>query len=492
MSRNTLARPSRAACVALCVLTFAGCARNPVTGRTQLALISEGQEIEMGRQAAQQAEQSLGLVDDAALQAYVQRLGAALAARSERPNLPWTFRVIDDPTPNAFALPGGFIYVTRGLMNLMDSESELATVLGHEIGHVTARHSVTAISRAQLAQLGLGVGMILAPELQQFGQVASSGLGLLFLKHGRDAERQADDLGFKYALNQGYDVREMADVFASLQRAGEKEDQGRVPSWLATHPYPEERIQRVQERLATLGPARDSATLGRAEYLGRINGLMYGENPRSGIFRGTAFLHPDLNFRIDFPQGWRTQNMPQAVVAVSPQQDAIVQLTLAGQASPTAAAQQFFSQQGVQQGQTTRETINGIPAIASYFQAQTQQGVVGGLVAFLSYGGRTFQLLGYTPAQQFGRYDALFRRTVGSFGPLNDPQVQAIQPNRLDVVKINQAMTLSEFNQRYPSVIPIEELALINQVENASARLAAGTLVKRVIAGQRAGSTPNQ
>jgi predicted Zn-dependent protease len=253
----------------------------------------------MGQLATPLAEQSIGLVNNERLQTYVQRLGATLAARPERPNLPWRFRVLDDPTPNAFALPGGFIYVTRGLLSLMDSESELASVIGHEIGHVTARHSVTAISRAQLAQLGLGAGMILAPELQQFGQVASSGLGLLFLKHGRDAERQADDLGFRYAQNQGYDVREMADVFASLQAVGESERQGRVPSWLATHPYPEERIQRVQQRLATLGPAANTGRLGDAEYLNQINGLMYGENPRAGIFRGSTFLHPDLNFRID-------------------------------------------------------------------------------------------------------------------------------------------------------------------------------------------------
>lgn len=442
----------------------------------------------MGRQTAQQAEQAIGLVDNGPLQAYVQRLGAELAAKSERPNLPWTFRVLDDGTPNAFALPGGFIYITRGLLNLMDSESELATVLGHEIGHVTARHSVTALSRAQLAQLGLGVGMIFVPEFQQFGEVASSGLGLLFLKHGRDAEHQADELGFKYARNQGYDVREMADVFASLRRVGEREDQGRLPSWLSTHPYPEERIRRVQERVAALGPVRDSARLGRAEFLGQIDGLIYGENPRNGLFRGSVFLHPDLNFRLTFPDGWGTQNLPQAVAAVSPQRNAAIQLTLAGQASPTQAAQRFFSQQGVRQGQTTRETINGIPAVVSYFQAQTQQGVVTGLVSFLSYGGRTYQLLAYAPGQQFQQYDRLFRQVVGSFSPLNNPQLLAIQPNRIDVVRIDRNMSLAEFNQRHPSVVPIEEIALINQVADANARFQAGTLVKRVVPGPRAAS----
>src|SRR5687767_101561 len=136
----------------VCSATLVACATNPVTGRRQLALISESQEINMGRQGSVEVEQSIGLVQDQALQEYVQRVGATMAAVSERPQLPWQFRVLDDAQPNAFALPGGYIYITRGLLGLMDSEAELASVLGHEIGHVTARHSVSMISRAQLTQ----------------------------------------------------------------------------------------------------------------------------------------------------------------------------------------------------------------------------------------------------------------------------------------------------------------------------------------------------
>ena len=170
------------------VLTAAAvsaCATNPVTGERQLALISESQEIAMGREAAQEAEASIGLVDDAGLQTYVKNIGAKLAASSERPALPWTFGVVDDPTPNAFALPGGFIYVTRGMMNLMDSEAELASVLGHEIGHVTARHAVTMISRQQLTQLGLGLGGVLFPDIGPATQALGAGMQLLFLRYGR-------------------------------------------------------------------------------------------------------------------------------------------------------------------------------------------------------------------------------------------------------------------------------------------------------------------
>jgi len=363
---------------ALAAAPLAGCARNPVTGERQLSLISEEQEVALGRQSAQEVVQSIGLVADEALQQYVQRVGASLAAESERPGLPWTFRVVDDPTPNAFALPGGFIFVTRGLMNLMNSEAELASVLGHEIGHVTAKHSVTQISRAQLAQVGLGIGAVLLPDLAPAANIAGAGLQLLFLKYGRDAERQADELGFKYALAENYDVREMADVFAALQRAGRASGQSPLPSWLATHPDPGERIERTQARLAALDRPLTKLVSDRPEYLQHVDGLVYGQNPRNGFFEGSVFYHPELRFRIGFPDGWQMQNLAQAVIAASPQQDAVIQLTLSRQADPVAAARAFLSQQGVRAGATFQEPVNGIPAAGSYFEAATQQGVVQG------------------------------------------------------------------------------------------------------------------
>jgi predicted Zn-dependent protease len=460
------------------------CARNPVTGKNELALISESQEIEMGRQAAQQAEQSLGLVQDDQLQSYVQQIGARLAADSERPELPWRFRVVDDPTPNAFALPGGFIYVTRGMMSLMESEAELATVLGHEIGHVTARHSVNQISRAQVAQLGLGIGMIFVEELQQFGDLASTGLQLLFLKYGRDDERQADDLGFRYALQEGYDVREMADVFQSLQTIGESSGQSPLPTWMSSHPDPGERVSRAQQRVQALtGVSVDTLETGREQYLARIDGLVYGPNPRNGFFRNSTFYHPDLRFSITFPNGWAVQNLPQAVVAVSPNQDAAIELTLAQGNSPTAAASGFLNQQGIAAGQTVQQQVNGIPAVASTFQAQTEQGVVQGLAAFFEHGGQVYQVIGYTPQQRYGTYDAAFRGALGSFDAVTDPSILNMQPNRVDVVRVQQAQTLAEFNQRNPSAIPIAEAALINQLSGPSATIPSGTSIKVVRAG---------
>jgi len=466
----------------------AACATNPVTGKRELSLVSEQQEIQMGQEGAKQVAQDIGLVNDQALQNYLQGVGAAIAAKSERPNLPWTFRVVDDPSPNAFALPGGFIFVTRGLLDLMNNEAELASVVGHEIGHVTARHSVQQMSQQQVAQLALGIGSILSPTVAQLGGAASQGLGLLFLKYGRDDERQADDLGFRYALGQGYDVRYMDDVFRSLQRLGEASKQSPLPTWLATHPGEAERIQSIDAKLAALQPNQlANAKVNAQGYMQRINGLVYGQNPRNGFFQGSTFYQPDLRFQITLPNGWQGQNLTQAVVAVSPQQDAIMQLTLAQGDSPDAAARTFLSQQGIQAGQASRETVNGVPAVASTFQAQTEEGVIQGLAAFFTYNGTTYQVIGYAPAQRYAAYDQIFRQALGTFRPVSDPKILNVQPNTVKVVTLSQSMTLAEFAQRNPSVVPLAELAIVNQVENTSASIPAGTAVKQIVAGRTAG-----
>ena len=264
----------------------AGCATNPVTGKSQLSLISESQEIQMGREAAQQTLQQIGEVKDPALQAYVSRIGKEIAARTERPQLPWEFHVVDDASVNAFALPGGFIFVTRGLMTYMNNEAELATVLGHEIGHVTNRHSVSQISKAQVAQLGLGIGSILSPTVAKYGQLAGAGLSILFLQYSRDAENEADLAGFRYALNDNYDVRQMSNVFQTLDRLDEATGgQGKLPNWLSTHPAPANRIANTQARLDTLHKSLANARVNRDGYLQQINGLVFGEDPRQGAER---------------------------------------------------------------------------------------------------------------------------------------------------------------------------------------------------------------
>jgi predicted Zn-dependent protease len=465
------------------------CARNPVTGKSELSLVSESQEIEMGKQGAQEVAQTIGLYDNANAQAYVAEIGKPIAAASERPNLPWEFHVVDDASVNAFALPGGFIYVTRGLMSTINDEAEFATVIGHEIGHVTNRHSVQMISKSQLAQLGLGIGSILSSDIAKFGQLAGAGLQVLFLKYSRDAENQADQAGFRYALNQGYDVREMPKVFQTLDRISQTGGGGKLPEWLATHPNPGNRIKHIETMLDTVHTDLNKAKVNRDGYLQRVKGMTYGEDPQQGYFEGTQFYHPKMRFQLHFPDGWQVQNSAAAVASMSPNQDAIIQLSLAGQGSPQQAAQQFLSQQGVQAGQSSNTSINGLPATSSYFQAQTEQGTIEGIVSFISYGGQTFGLMGYTPGGKLGSYDHVFQSTIRSFGELRDGSKINVQAAKIDVVKLNRDMTLEQFNAQYPSSVPIEQVAIINEIEGTSTVLPAGRLVKRVVGGRKAQSS---
>ena len=241
----------------LLVTALAACTRNPVTGKKQLTLFSEAQEIEIGRQSDPEILRQFGRVSSTQLQDYVGRAGAELAESSHRPDLPWKFTVLDSEVINAFALPGGYVYVTRQILAYMNNEAELASVLGHEIGHITARHGVTQASKAQLAGMALGAGSIVSPTFGQFSQLAQIGMGLLFLKYGRDAERQSDRLGVQYMYRVGYDPRKMSDFFQVFQTL--REDGGQqIPGWLSSHPDPPDRIRNTAEQ-APAGHGRGTA-----------------------------------------------------------------------------------------------------------------------------------------------------------------------------------------------------------------------------------------
>jgi predicted Zn-dependent protease len=474
---SVLARLALVGGLAASVVT---CATNPVTGKRELALVSESQEIAMGQQYAGQVAQEMGVYPDSGIQVYASSLGREIAALTERPRLPWHFTVMDDPQVNAFALPGGFIFITRGILSHMNSEAELASVLGHEIGHVTARHSVQQMTRQQLAQIGLMAGAIASDRIAQNLGMISQGLGVLFLKYGRDDETQADGLGFRYALTDGYDVRKMVDMFAILQRVTARAGQ-RIPEWQSTHPDPGNRIEATRRRIARTTVPLDDKKVNREQFLRAIDGMVYGDNPRQGFFREGTFLHPDLAFQLEFPQGWRTANQPSSVAGVSPKQDAQLQLSLAGQDPPATALQKFLGQQGIQAGQGRQLTLNGNPAAQAPFTAQTEEGAtLAGLVTFISYGGVTYQLLGITAAP-YATYDRTFQGFAGSFRRLTDPAVLGVKPNRIQVTRVARAMTLAEFNRQYPSTIPIEDLALINGLNDGEGTIVAGASVKRVV-----------
>lgn len=459
----------------------AGCAVNPATGGRQLSLVSESQEVAMGREYDPQILAQMGVYGDSAIQRYVRSIGEPMALQSERPNLPWTIRVVDDPLVNAFAVPGGFVYITRGIMAHINSEAELAGILGHEIGHITARHSVNQISRAQIAQIGLGVGMILRPELAGFGELASAGLGLLFLKYGRDAEYQSDDLGVRYMRAVGYDPREMGSVMRTLSALTSEGDGGRPPEWASTHPFPENREQRILDGVS--GQDLSSLRTNRDAYLQRLEGLVFGENPREGFFRENVFLHPDLAFRLDFPRGWRTQNGKSAVQGLSAEQDAMIQLDLASQGSAAQARTAFLGGEGMQAGQRWESSVDGLPSAWTEFSATTQSGQLRGIAGFVEYGGRVYRLLGYGTTAGWQARGGATRTALESFRRVTDRAVLDVQPRRLEIVRLPSAMAFSEFLTRYPSS---EEAAIVARINGVSpdASLESGRLMKRVV-GQR-------
>ena len=218
-------------------IVLTGCATNPATGGRMFTLISEGQELEMGRAYAEQIAATMPRYDDEELQRYVNRIGQGLAATSERPQLPWSFVVLDDAAVNAFAVPGGYLYVTRGILTHFNSEAELAAVLGHEIGHVTARHSVEQLSRQQLLGGLLGIGSILSEEVRGLTGLGAAAIGIFGLSHSRSDEHQADELGVRYALRDRYDPREAIDVHTMLGRQTDLRG-GRGTPELASHPSP--------------------------------------------------------------------------------------------------------------------------------------------------------------------------------------------------------------------------------------------------------------
>ena len=483
MTRRTLQAGLRLLVAAAVASLAVACSVNPATGERQLTLISESQEIQMGREADQEISAQLGLYPDEAAQSYVSTLGKQLAAESERPDLPWSFKVVDDPIVNAFALPGGFIYVTRGIMAHLSSEAELVAVLGHEIGHVTGRHSVERLSKAQLAQVGLGVGMVVSPRFRQLGDLAQMGMGLLFLKYSRDDEREADELGLRYSLRGGYDAREMPEVFTVLKRVGEAAGAGGIPNWLATHPDPEQRRERIEGMLAGRDAEFEGLKVERDRYFQRLDGMTFGPNPREGYFQEGVFYHPDLEFQMIFPAGWQTSNTRQMVAAINEAQDALLQLTLAQDADPTAAVQRFLGQEGVEGGQVNATRINGLDASWASFEAPDEQNPLVGRVVCLRYGSNTFQLLALAKRDSWSANSAALENGQTSFARLTDRRYLDVQPARVKLVRIRQAMSLEEFARRYPSSVDMETLALINHVQPGD-RLEAGTLVKRVVGGR--------
>ena len=464
------------------LLGVTGCAVNPATGQRQFMLISEAEEIEMGREADGPITESMGLYESEALQAIVTNLGSEMASSSERPALPWSFKLMDDPMVNAFALPGGFIFITRGIMAALNSEAELAGVIGHEIGHVTARHSASQMSSQQLQQIGLGVGTILSDDLASVAGVLSVGLGLLNMSYSRGDESQSDRLGVRYMSRAGYDPNALVGVFQTLALAGG--GGGSVPEWASTHPDPVNREEDIREIIAASGQDYSEYIRRDQEYLRSLDGMTFGADPREGFFDVETFYHPDMAFALDFPGGWTKVNQKSQVGAISSDEAALVVLTVeAGETDAERALSAFLRQDDVRGSGSSRTSVNGRRGWEASFTADADGDGLRGAVLFVEHGGAVFRLLGYAGASQWRSYEGPVRETLASFRPVSDPDILGVEPARIEIVSLPSRMTLQQFIDRYPSTVSDEQIAMINrrQLEES---IAGGTLLKRVAGGR--------
>jgi predicted Zn-dependent protease len=460
-----------------CVAVITACAVNPVTGKRQLTLMSEAQEIQLGATSDPSIVAQYGEVDDAELSAYVANIGGQIARVSHRPNLRFTFRTLDDPVVNAFALPGGYVYMTRGILAYLNSEAAMAGVLGHEVGHVTARHGVNQYTNQQLLGLGLGLGSVLSEGFAQYAQIASVGAQLMLLKFGRDDESQSDELGVEYATRIGYDTHDMAEFFGTLDRL--TGDAGRLPEWQSTHPDPGGRFERVNQLTAASQTGDRTFSTNRAEYLAMIDGMVFGPDPRQGFVEGGAFIHPGLDFEFAVPRGWRVANGSTQVQLGPSDGSMAVIFSLDGQsADARAAATEFSRQSGVTVTRSWQVAIAGTSAIRLRSTAESQSGQIGVLSTFIDFDGRVYVFHGLAAVEDFSRAESTLADVADAFDRVGDRSHMSVQPVRLKIVRAPSAGTFQAIASRYPiparAEIDLAGLAVLNGM----------TLNERVPAGE--------
>ena len=464
------ARALRPAAIGAAALALAACATNPATGEREFSLMSEEQEIALGQQADAQVRQEMGIYDDPDLQRYVETIGMKLARASERPKLPWHFAVVDQAAVNAFALPGGFIYLTRGILPFLDTEAQLAGVLGHEIGHVTARHSAQQYTKATSAGLGVTLLSIFVPEARPLQGVTETAFGLLFLKHGRDAELEADRLGVRYTASTGWNPAGVAGMLQTLARLDEASGSRRgVPNWLSTHPAPADRVDELKTVVAQAQAATPVGTAGvvdEAEFLRHVDGIVFGDSPSQGIVRGNMFLHPELRLSIAFPTGWDIQNMPTQVLAKAPERDDFMLLQLVP--TPSGSIEQIargsMANAGFRQINGEPAQVNGLNAYVGTYQGQMQGlGNVVTLAAHIVHNRNVYIFAGLAPANEFESVQREFALSIRSFRELSSQEAANVRPNRVDLYTVRQGDTWQSIAERSgDGIIKPSTLAIMN------------------------------
>jgi predicted Zn-dependent protease len=475
--------PLAGAFVAVAILT-AACATNPASGHRQLNFLSEAEEIAIGRQNDAEVRREMGVYDNPELQRYVSDVGQRLAALSHRPNLPWTFTIVDHPAVNAFALPGGFIYLTRGILPYLDDEAELAGVLGHEIGHVTARHAAQQYTRAATGNIGLAILGIFVPATQPFGSVSSTALSFAFLKYGRDAERESDRLGIDYASKGGWDPTAVPRFLQTLSRMDELNERG-VPNWLSTHPDPGARVAETQP-IAAKAASPEATARNRDEFLSHIEGVVVGDNPKDGIVRGNAFIHPVLRFALEFPDGWDVMNTQSQVAAREPGQPHFMFLQEVdrprGSTIDEIAAR---SMTNAHFREVNGETANlgGLDAhIGLYQGSMPSVGKVMMRAAHVASGRQVYLIAGFAPPEAFEKIDREIDRSVRSFRALTAREADSVHPNRLDFYTVRPGDSWQSIAARGGALVRAAELAIMND-HAVNEQPKPGDRIKIVVAG---------
>lgn len=480
-------RMGRFAAAAIIVAAFAfvasSCATNPVTGRSEFMLLSRDDEIAMGRETDPQIVASYGEYEDPDLAAYLAALGKRLAAMSHQPDLPYSFKVLDSPVVNAFAVPGGYVYLTRGILAYLNDEAELAGVIGHELGHISARHSAQQYSRAQAAQLGLGIGSILSPTFAKYAGLAQAGIGMLFLGFSRENEREADDLGVLYSSKAGFDARQMANLFVTLERLDPSGGSDGLPAWFSTHPNPPDRIAAITKAAEEWQRANPNAAVAknRDQYLRQLDGLVYGEDPRRGYVADLVFYHPELRFQFPVPAGWLVNNTASQVQIFTEQQDAVILLSIAAESTPAAAAAAFVNGTKASVLSSDPVAVNGLAGQRVLCDVETNSGPLRVVSYFIKKDAYVYGFLGYTARESFdARLDA-FERTMKGFRNLTDASRIGVEPDLIALRKVGRTgpLRLALVDLGVASG-DLEAHAVMNGMQ-LTTTVAAGTLLKVVV-----------
>lgn len=468
------------------VMLVISCAINPVTGKKQIMLMSEAQEIQLGLSYDPQVMATFGAYPDNNLQNFIQTKVAEIGKISHRPNLEYHAKVVDSPVVNAFAIPGGYIYLTRGILAQLNNEAELEGVMAHELGHIAARHTVSQQSKQQLGQLLLIGGMIASEKFAEYAQYALQGMQLLFLKFSRDDERQADALGVEYSSKLGFDAHKMADFFKVLQKMSLSESEGGIPTFMSTHPDPGDRYNDVNKQATDWQTQLNlgSYKVNQESYLQMINGLIYGEDPKQGYVEGNTFYHPELKFKFSFPSGWTLANSPLQVTITPSDQKALMLFTLSNQKTLEAAVDTTIAQYRLTLQGSKRVTVNGLPAIMIQCKQVSQDQSTGAtqtnmvLSYFISHGGLIYVFHGVSTEADFNNYAGTMNSSMTTFSNLTDPSKINVKPKRIQVVTVQRSGTLSDAFVYYRVLQKqYSELALLNNIELTD-QVQVGKLIK--------------